>query len=423
MGVLGYIRRLLWRADLGIRPATNAAKGQKRGSVPARPVDGHPAGRTFRNIVVMPGSPNQTFLTLVNGGPIWPRFEEQTKVRAMRRRKPVDFRPAEPTGPVRRVDEPCVWGGMLFMQFGHLCAEFTTRLLWSRLRWPDATYLFIASPVYSESNLPAHCWSIFEWLGLRRDQVRIVTAPLECSVLHVMPQAETLHGPPPTEAYLDLMDANARRNGLVPVASNILYVTRVGMLAAQSGANAGESYLQTLLSEAGVTIMDPAVAGFREQMERYAGAATIVFAEGSAVHGLQLLGRTDHRVFVLNRRMKNDLGHQSLKPRVREVRYFKTTKALVKLHLKSGKDMQHTGVSFYDTAVVFEVGRALGIDLDTMWNDDAYRAAQGIDVQIWLTRLRSDNDEILRDDTIAALRPIFLAEGLGHLIPKEETAE
>jgi Glycosyltransferase 61 len=414
VSVAHRIRRVLRRLAVRRPKAKPAAQGLRR----RIGADGQPVGRMFRNIVVVPGTGSPTHSTLIDGGPIWPDFERQTRIRHLRRTKPVDKKPTAPSGPIAAFEGPAVWGGVLFMQFGHLCVEYTTRILWSRHRWPDATYLFIAAPGMTGATLPGYCWSILEWLGLRREQVRIVTEPVQVRELRVMPQAETLNGRAPPRSYLDLLDVRVRENGLIPIEGETLYVTRVGMLGAGSGANAGESYIQRLFVAAGIAVMDPAATPFREQLERYAGAKTLVFAEGAAVHGRQLIGRVDQRIFVMNRRINNGLGRTSLIPRCRAVRYFKVTRALAKVIPRSRRDMQHRGVSFYDVAVVAEVFAALGIEFDGVWNDADYRAARDADVRLWLSRLDPWPETVLREETIAALRPIFEAEGVSHLLPR-----
>jgi hypothetical protein len=384
--------------------------------------DGHPCGKTFSDIIVMPGRPNAQFVTLVNGGPIWPDFEDQTWVRHMRRQAPVDVRPDDPAGPVAIAEGPFVWGGIIYQQFGHLCSENSTRILWSLNRWPDATFLFIGPDGDDASLLPEYYWTVFEWLGLRRNRVRIVTEPLRAGVLHVMPQAERLPGPPPPQDYLDLLDARVRQNGVKPIASDILYVSRVGLLAKGSGANAGEVYLQSLLSRAGVTIMDPATIPLHEQIARYIGAKVIVFAEGAAVHGRQLVGRVDQTIHVLNRRPINVLGQTSLKARTRNTHFVKATRSIAKFVTADGRNNLHHGLSFYDLPVLFNAFSGMGIDLSSQWDDADYRAARDADATLWLKSRDAGLSEILWNETLAEIGPVFEGEGITHLLPNREEA-
>ena len=54
---------------------------------------------------------------------------------------------------------------------------------------------------------------------------------------------------------------------------------------------AGEAYLEQVLERIGIGVIRPEKFSIAEQMATYRAAQTLMFAEGSALHGAQLLGR------------------------------------------------------------------------------------------------------------------------------------
>jgi hypothetical protein len=426
---LGLLARILRK--LGLRKAAAPKKGRATGNTApprrrkktgrAKP-GGTPKGAHFANVVIVPGQQDKARTTIVNGGPIWPNFNRQTWPRLVRRtKKRVDVAPDMPTGTIPDFDGPAVWGGVLYPQFGHLVCEHLTRLLWSRQRWPNLPYLFIATEGLRRDNLPGYVWELIDWFGLPRDQVQVVTAPLRVPKLHVMPQAERLYGPPPTPAYLTLLEQRVAQLGLNPVPSDVLYVGRIGMIAAGSGANAGETYLAQQMAALGVQMMDPTALPLRGQMEHVMGAKTLIFAEGSALHGRQLLGRLPQTIHVLNRRLDHDLGRSELAARTNGIQYHKVTRRLLSMVHRTGRDIHPRGLSFYDLDVLFDALKQVGLDLKPGWDAIAYAEAVEKDARLWLARLdRAGEQHLLRAATLQALREDFAAEGLAHLVDELE---
>ena len=56
------------------------------------------------------------------------------------------------------------------------------------------------------------------------------------------------------------------------------------------GAFAAEIKFESLLKERGVSVVYPEEISLRDQLEIYVGAETLIFAEGSSQHALELLG-------------------------------------------------------------------------------------------------------------------------------------
>ena len=406
-------RRLLCKlglAKLGPRKTPNVNKTS------------FPQGADFHDVIVMPGTQDLARTTIVNGGPIWPDFASQTWPRLMRKRRAVDVEPARPDDPIQSFPREAVWGGVLYPQFGHLICEHLTRLLWSRQKWPDLPYVFIAPENYDRDNLPGYIWQLIDWFGLNRGQVHLITSPVRIPTLHVMPQAERLYGRAPSPEYLALLETQVARHNLKPVLSDVLYVGRVGMIEAGSGANAGEAYVVERLKALGVAIMDPTSLPLRDQMERIMGAKHLIFAEGSALHGRQLLGRLPQKIHVLNRRLDHDLGRAELAARSEGITYHKVTRRLVSMSHRMGRDMHHRGLSFYDLPTLTAALAHAGIDLMAGWDDQAYAKAVEKDAKTWLSRLNPCLPELDPQATLKSIREDFEAEALGHLVLQMEEA-
>lgn len=314
-----------------------------------------------------------------------------------------------------------VWGGAVHFHFGHLCAEMLTRILWSLQRWPEATYLFAVKDTESGAEPPGYFWQILGHLGLPKAQVRFVLKPVTVQRLHVMPQAEQVRWLRKTpKSYLRLLQPVTQRVLRDAVPSDLLYVSRIGMIENQSGAHAGESYLVQLLDRLGVATMDPSREGFDQQMRRYAGARTMVFAEGSALHGRQLLGRIEQDCVILNRRPGNRKTGFMLGSRLRALRYVETCAHFVAPTHRDGLWKAHVGLSFYDVPVLQKAFADLGVDLTAHWDEAEFRQHQERDAALWLDLQFGGNPNVDRSLGLDQIAQVFRLVGLPELAAKAE---
>jgi hypothetical protein len=339
--------------------------------------------QTFFNVPVMPVK--RTDRHVPRGGPIWPDFDQQTTARHCRGfGQAVDVKPkAQPC--TEEVNERAVWGGYIDMQFGHLVCEHLTRVLPSLHACPDALFLFILDPGRTPADVPRHVNDIFEWFGLAPAQIRYITQPTLVRQLSVLPQGEILGKIPPSPAYLDMLDQLPARYGLRPRPADLVYVARLGLLAKGAGGHLGEAYLAQVLQGLGVMVVDPATLSIRDQLECYAGARTLVFAEGSAVHGRQLLGRVAQDIYVLRRRDHYNLGSGVLAPRVRRIQQVAACGRRLRVLAPSLEALPHLDAVFYDTAKLFACFDALGLDVRSCWSQKSYLNAAFDDAEQWVT--------------------------------------
>jgi hypothetical protein len=246
---------------------------------------------------------------------------------------------------------------------------------------------------------------VFDWIGLPRAQVQFVTEGLFVAALHVAPQAEALSQVAPGATHLQMVEAWARQ--LVPVSAPVLYVGRPGLPQIGGGAHAGEAYLIEVLGRLGVPVLDPGNSSIGAQMAAYAGAGQLIFAEGSALHGRQLLGRLDQRIEVLRRRPGRVMARAVLTPRCRSLAYHNVIAGRLMAYWKNGRPRPDPALSLYDVAALVRVFQGFGIDLATGWDAGSFAAAARADIAAWMARHQPGPDR--RADYHAVLLPLGLA--------------
>lgn len=84
-----------------------------------------------------------------------------------------------------------------------------------------------------------------------------------------------------------------------------LYVSRSGLLNA--GSFLGERVLEQAMVSEGYSVFHPQDHSVEDQLSYYNGAERLIFAEGSAIHFFALTGRSDQRVYIVQRRKNPSL--------------------------------------------------------------------------------------------------------------------
>lgn len=329
---------------------------------------------------------------IARGGPIWPDFDQQVAPRHCRDRQPVDRRP-KAQGAKATLHEPAVWGGFLNPQFGHLIVEQLTRLPQSLTDRPGAPVLFTGHPGGTADTVPAWVWQVLDWHGLPRDRVRLVDRAVVATEIHVAAQGEMMGKSLTSPAYLDLLERNTTRQALIPDRARVVFVTRAGMVAHGQGGHAGEAYVADALRRTGVRVIDPAQIPVRQQLEIYAGSKTLVFSEGSAIHGRLLLGRIAQDIHVLRRRPHRDLAAEQLRPRCDTLKYHAAVGHRLGAQMPGGANRLDLTAALYDLDVLFDLFGSLGHDPRPHWDDTAYRAAVVTDLQGWLSTCKTDPEQ------------------------------
>jgi hypothetical protein len=358
------------------------------GPPPSPAAGGQPALATYRDIPLMPFTEllaSGPTLALHQGGPIWPDWDDEPFARHHLGGRVADARPRL-REPERVVDGPVAWLGPISPHFGHQVADFSMRLLGTRVVRPDVTFVAGVHPHLRPTPVwpgPAFWRDILAWLGIPRSDVRILERPALVRELLVAPQAEQVRGPGPSEWHLDRMDElTQRRLGSVP-STGTIYVSRAG----QQSHMAGEPALEDAMRRCGVTVIRPETLPLRHQLRRYLGAERLIFAEGSAMHALQLLGRLPAGIVGIHRRRGFRVAHESLVPRAAWVTWVDATTDRIEGLRANGEPEYSTSLSLIDRDRLVEGLSAHVPGIADRLTAAMFREAQEQDVARWLTTL------------------------------------
>jgi hypothetical protein len=257
------------------------------------------------------------------------------------------------------------------------------RLLPTLDEWPLATFAFGTHPrsaFHTILDAPSHLRELLRWYGIPADRVQVLTKSSVASELSVAGQAEHIGGPPPSARHLDLLDAITERNLGKSDPHGCTYVSRAGMKA----HFAGERYLEQALTQASVRVLRPERMSLRIQLRAYISAECLVFAEGSAVHGAQLVGRTLGRTTVLVRLPGWRIAEAALGARATSVDYIDVTAGLLHGLWPTGHPAYPVGLPILRESAVLEQFDELGIGLREHWDASAFQDAVNEDVRAWL---------------------------------------
>lgn len=347
---------------------------------------------------------------LPEGGPVWPADVACSFLRNMRGNKPVGSNPKTGSESAEEITSPAVWCGYAVRHFGHFIAEQAPRLLAARRQRPDDLYLFLAPSRFTAETLPTWFWDVLTWYGLPRQQVRIVAdKAVLVRTLRVFPQAEHLVVGPSAEYLEALGQLSHERLPDVSQDLEYVYVSRAGMGAGKLG---GEEYLEARLIAAGVTVVRPETLSLVEQLTCYSRAKTLIFAEGSAAHGRQLLGRIDQNIAIIARRKGWAFAGALLRPRARELMHADTLHGSIHFSLDTnGQPKRWEAFAFVRGPALLNHFRNLGIKLRAGWDMNAFDAAQNADLQDWATTVSRHSHPDDLEARIRLLQGAFLAIG------------
>ncbi|MFT2091638.1 glycosyltransferase 61 family protein [Paraglaciecola sp. 2405UD69-4] len=319
--------------------------------------------KTYRNIPVLP---IQEVLGTPQGrsehklGPIYPDWTGANKVRFHRNGRPHDTRPdLKVNENLTYLKGTYAWGGPIVDHFGHQIADFSTRL--AMYKGMNCHYLFSVGKLngFNIKNLPKFVVQILEWFHVPLDKIIFVDKPVLVDKLIVAPQQEQLSQIAPNNKYLNILGELSKVNGLNHSGSApLVYVTRSGQ---SKGILAGEKYLESIFRDEGYKIVRPENLPLKEQLDIYINAEQLIFSEGSAMYGIQLLGKLNCDVHVLQRRPNRTIGKAGIGSRTKSLNYHPIGKLVAGLN-KKGRPLADAGITIITILEVKKLLNFLNID-------------------------------------------------------------
>jgi hypothetical protein len=315
------------------------------------------------------------------------------RFRQTRFHKPADTLPVAAATPAQLRGD-WIYGGAWSRHFGHFMAELAHRLLPGRSYSQTLPWIFsvtAASPQTRVEQWPSFIHEVLRYFDLPQSQVQLIARPTRVQRL-IVPEAGSDLGGGPKAFYLDLLDAHggARLDREFPAVHRPprIYVSR----SALGGASArllGERYLEQALEREGFFVLHPERYGLLEQMDFYRRAEVVIFGEGSACHGVELLGRSLRHCIYLNRR---DFTAKFFTPILqrRSQRYdaFLGNHYLGSpLRHPAGHVHRQLAATLIDAARLLPFLRGLGLGRFQHWNRDAFIESAEHDLQAYLLGL------------------------------------
>jgi hypothetical protein len=251
-----------------------------------------------------------------------------------------------------------VYGGPVYHHFGHVMAEMVHRLAPSQAALAERRILFVADrgnkSLTHFENLPFFLREVLSFFSISPDQVLIIERDCIVENLLIFEQGSDFGGGP-KPGYLDKLEAmNIALFGkqeLPDKRKAKLYVSRSALPG--GGGFLGESYVEQVLMERGFEILRPENLTLIEQMRAYRQSCLIVFPEGSACHGTELLGSRalDTVVFISRRQNHLEIFSRVLAPRTNRLLIVPPVHAMGSVLNK----WTHNTISFLDFEALFAV--------------------------------------------------------------------
>lgn len=209
--------------------------------------------------------------------------------------------PRKPTGTLRERKGTWLWGGVLWMHFGHFLVESTARL-WALdyLTHEIDGILFVPKRPRNGDEVHQFQKDLIALMGCDAEVV-CTPEPEKIERLIVPGQGFGL-GPmiTGTPNFRKVMQARFGKS-VAPDGPDKLYISR-SLLPSGRGNLIGEAALEEHLSAQGYTIYHPEKHDVRHQIATYKAAKKVIAAEGSALHMLAMVATADTEVAMIVRR-------------------------------------------------------------------------------------------------------------------------
>jgi hypothetical protein len=278
---------------------------------------------------------------------------------------------------VRTIEEPVIYGGPLFRHFGHALSESIHRL-WPRFASKELAGAKVAFSVINNTKVMPYVVEALNLHGISRSEVIRIDEDIRFRRLFVGPQARQMAGPTLIPGYQKMLDSSLERRLPPPGGGRHLYVSRLHHH--HTGSFFGESFVETALAAEGFEIIYPEHHTVTELVTMLRASSVAVFAEGSAIHALELCGSATPAVFVIGRRSGSVERFTPLLSNI--CKAWKVSDRLLFNAGMSSDKKKHSGL--LDLAGVFDdlqafLGRRIG-DFD--WSGAASGVLQDVELHI-----------------------------------------
>lgn len=303
-----------------------------------------------------------------------------------RRYRAITTEPQRPTETAEPLTGRWLWGGVLWVHFGHFLVESSSRL-WALEHLDQDVDGILFIPKRPKVGDEIH--------GFQRDFIHLMKPDLPIKVATAPTQVEELVVPGQgfglgQIAFGTSRFRNAMRSGFAkdvePEGPENLYISR-SALGLSKGGMLGEEHLEDLLRAEGYEIFHPQQHSLRTQIARYQAAKKVIGADGSALHLFAMVGRPDQSVAMILRRSSganihltnNIAGFCERDPLV--IKALRTEW----LRKKSGKSDRHSFGELDHAAIGRELGAAGfvrdGVDWPVLTDDQRTQtlADKGLD--------------------------------------------
>ncbi len=315
------------------------------------------------------------------GGPIWPDWNDRRFERHMRYDSPCDTQPSLTACERKRDIKNAFWAGPICHHYGHQIADFSMRIIPTLITNPSANLLF---GTY-QGIVPSWFEEIYRWFGVSSDRIVILGEDCVIQNLSVCEQAEQIGFIGPTDSHLMIMDEfiQSKKNNHENI-NQPIYVSRAGLSTVQS-CIAGERYIEHCINLAGGLVFRPEMHSLENQLSVYLNATQLIFAEGSALHTLQLLGHLKASVDIICRRSSEScLGPIFMANRTDNCNVINLVKHVIMGETLTGEPSIGSSATIIDIELLHDYFLKKGLNLAPYWNMRAYTDCAGDDVLNWV---------------------------------------
>lgn len=218
-----------------------------------------------------------------------------------RKHRPITTIPEMPEEINRERKGRWLWGGVLWVHFGHFLVESSSRL-WALDQMKDELdgVIFVPKRPNKGTRLYGYHKDFIHLMAPGID-IRIAAQPNRIEELVVPGQGfgigRITRG---TEAFRSAFRSSFGKH-VKPEGSKKLYISR-SALGLRKGGLLGEEKLEEYLRAEGYDIFHPEQHAMSEQVARYKAAEQVIGADGSALHLFSMVGRPEQKVAIISRR-------------------------------------------------------------------------------------------------------------------------